>query len=87
MSNTKINTTEFAVERYVARPNVETTNTKGRPTLYPFHLMTRGDSFEVPSTIANRLRAAARMYAKKNKVTFEYETYPETETTRVWRTR
>jgi hypothetical protein len=85
MSTTKINTTTFPVERYVARPNVEPTNSKGRPTLYPFQLMARGDSFEVPNSIADKMRAAARMYAKKHTVTFEYESNEDT--TRVWRTR
>lgn len=84
MSNTKINNTAFAVERYVPRPNsADTVASAGRPTLYPFNLMARGDSFQVPVELSTKLKNAARMYANKNGVTFEIDEQPEY--TRIWK--
>lgn len=84
---TKINRTNYQVARYVPRPNSnsEQPMKQGPHSLYPFNLMVRGDSFEVPSELSAKMKNAARMYAVRNNVNFElFETL---ESTRIWRIR
>lgn len=78
----------YAIEKNVPVP---TTDSRGRPNLYPWGQMQVGDSFAVPISAENkvamrrRLWAGARRYGKANGIKFTVRTLPGL--LRVWRTK